>query len=298
MISTPTVLVLGAGASQPCEYPTGAGLRDYILGGGLDSLKKEILLELNSSGINMKNFLFALKRARLPSIDSFLEHRRAFEQIGKIAITKAVVDMEIEDNLDTEDWYQYLFQHMFTSFDNFDENTLGIITFNYDRSLEYFLFLALRSVSGKSKKVCMKKLSSIPIIHVHGKVGNLPWEGGAYTRPYQSKIDATNIIKSSENIKIIHETHADKDEEFVEARKLLASAEKVLFLGFGYHKENLARLKIDQLPDGIASGTSYGMTDLERINCQRKRCLNKIRLTFPGAVNQKIHKFLREHINL
>lgn len=300
MISTPTVLILGAGASQPYEYPTGEQLQDYILDGGLDDMRKEILLELKSSGINLKKFLHALRRARLPSIDSFLEHRKEFEQIGKIAITKAIIDKEIENNLNNKDWYQHLFRYMFTSFDDFDKNKLSIVTFNYDRSLEHYLFEALRSSSGKSKKECAEKLSKIPIVHVHGEVGNLPWKGGKFTRPYQSNVDAKTLIRSSEGIRIVHESDADKDKEFVNARKLIASADRIFFLGFGYHKENLARLKIDDLPSGGREvlGTSYNMTDKERKHCRTVKCFNKIRLPIKYVSGEKVLGFLREHVIL
>jgi hypothetical protein len=60
--------------------------------------------------------------------------------------------------------------------------------FNYDRSLEHFLFTALKYSSGKSDDECAGKLKTIPIIHLHGDLGALPHTGAALARPYNSNI--------------------------------------------------------------------------------------------------------------
>ena len=39
---------------------------------------------------------------------------------------------------------------MNTPFEDFEKNLVSVITFNYDRSLEQFLFISLKSRYGKS----------------------------------------------------------------------------------------------------------------------------------------------------
>ena len=55
---------------------------------------------------------------------------------------------------------------------------------------------------------------------------------------YHSKID-----KISKGIKIIHED-ISKNDDYIQALGLLNDAEKIYFLGFGYHPTNLDRLNL------------------------------------------------------
>ena len=50
-----------------------------------------------------------------------------------------------------------------------------IIDFNYDRSLEHYLFTSLRSLHGRSVDECLEKLAKVPIIHVYGQLGTIPY---------------------------------------------------------------------------------------------------------------------------
>jgi len=56
------------------------------------------------------------------------------------------------------DWYQYFCDKLNTSFEEFDQNKISIITFNYDRSLEHSLFTALKNSYGKNDRDCALKL--------------------------------------------------------------------------------------------------------------------------------------------
>jgi len=186
--------------------------------------------------------------------------------------------------------------------DEFTKNKLAIVTFNYDRSIEHYLFTTLKHRYNLQDKECADIIKKIPIIHVHGSLGKLPWQGSR-SRSYGQKImerhgadiSDKEIIDASRQIKVVSE--ADKrSPEFKKAYQVINNATKIFFLGFGYYELNLKRLRIKSItgyPDygEDVYGTSYGMgnSDLEIIN----RGWN---IKFKDPV--KIYDFLRNHVIL
>jgi hypothetical protein len=301
MIKKPTLLILGAGASAPYGYPTGKQLRDIILNNTLNSSVMRFYAFCGFDQSLVKQFIQSLRKSASPSIDYFLEKRKEFIEIGKFAITKALIQYENPDGLHIVDnWYQYLFNKLTenTTFDQFDKNNLKIITFNYDRSLEFFLVDTLQNLYGKSEKECWEKLKKIPIIHVHGQIGFLPFQEKNPIRQYFTMSDPTLVKESSKSIRIIHEEELSNDEVFNVAYKLLVESEKICFLGFGYHSINLQRLKINTiLIEGREIlGTSHGFTTKEK---KAIESLSKDRISlFPnGYNNYLILDFLRECVS-
>lgn len=299
MITHQTTLVLGAGASAPYGYLTGKKLMEYILQNTLNTSMLRMYARLNYERLYVEQFIDALRKSFSLSIDEFLEHRSEYRKIGKFAIASALITSELENGLYTDDWYQLLFHNMNTSFEDFDQNKLSVITFNYDRSFEEFLITALMNKFGKSESECYEKMSTIPIVHVHGKLGNLPWERKGYTRKYSPVADINDLIQSSDGIRIIHENSRDDDSIFNEAHKLLQQAENIYFLGFGYHKLNLDRLKINLLIKDQQNimGSCFGMTGKEIEKVRDGITEGRIKL-INHTGNEKILEFLRNNVIL
>lgn len=248
MITRPTVLILGAGASKPYGFPSGHELL-YEIRAGLMGEAHDFFRTIKEQGIetdHIKDFCKELTYADPPSVDAFLEHRTEFREVGKLAITLRLIPRENEKNFFDRAFnelskYQYLFEELKApSFDEFAGNNLSIVTFNYDRSIEHYLFTVLKHRYYKSDEECAKKLSNIPIIHVHGSLGSLPWQD-ASGRPYRPKYNKEEIIAASGQIKVIPEQE-DASAEFDEAFKIMDKALEIYFLGFGYHTDNLRRL--------------------------------------------------------
>ena len=83
---------------------------------------------------------------------------------------------------------QYLYQHLAVpTLEEFHQNDVGFITYNYDRTLEQFMLTALANTYGKDETTCAEILAHIPIIHLHGRLGYLPWQGKAMYVPFQSR---------------------------------------------------------------------------------------------------------------
>ncbi len=275
MIETPTVLILGAGASMPYGFPSGEELMLEILEEIRPNLGKELFRTLLGFGFkpnDIDDFYTGLKHSRKFSVDEFLERQTEFMKIGKIAITLTLSTYEKKEELleqkSDKDWYRHLWVRLSdTTFEDFDKNQLSIITFNYDRSIEHFLFTAMRALYRRSEQDCEKKLKKIPIIHVHGRLGALPWQG-KNGRSYNNKINLDEIVKISGQINIMKEQD-DSPREFEEAVTILNSAELIYLLGFGYNPRNLQRLKAKEIFKGRSVwGTTlgFGIAEKERIN--------------------------------
>lgn len=175
MIKTKTLFILGAGASKPYGYPTGNDLRYKILtmmdeDDIIDAYtkwylqKNKNMLVSNSSEVFKEKF----EGSADYSIDAFLEHRPEFMEIGKIYIAKILISFEEDKRLRNikDNWYMYLFNRMKISFEELGKNKISFITFNYDRSLEYFLFKAIQDKFTKTSNECAEMMKKFPIVHL------------------------------------------------------------------------------------------------------------------------------------
>ena len=196
----------------------------------------------------------ALKDAKPYSIDAWLEHNPKYLEIGKRAIAATLLEYEKDIDLRPEakgDWYQLLFHRLNCPFDEFVNNKLSIITFNYDRSLENFLFNSFTNTHTerfeKDEEECIKKLNQLKILHVYGSLGRLRWQTKGPENPTEkvdfgaSLVEAT-IMFAANSIQIISESGTDVSPKFQQARELIESAKALYFLGFGYHNLNIDRL--------------------------------------------------------
>jgi hypothetical protein len=249
MIRERTTLVLGAGASVPYGLPAAAQLRSVIL---QQSAKRsagwpQVFEELGFNSAQVVEFRDAFERSSIRSIDAFLEHRTDFILVGKTAIALGLIPFEQELNVTSAregEWYYHLFDCLRTTdAADFKRNQLTVVTFNYDRSLEFFLHTALKNTYRLRDADAANVLSAIRIHHVYGQLGNLPWqgEGNGIVRSYGADIAASKVLAARDQIQIVTERDANSD-RVVEAKQLVAGAERVFYLGFSYHNENMKRV--------------------------------------------------------
>jgi len=142
-------------------------------------------------------------------------------------------------------------------------------------------------------------LSSISIIHVYGQLG-LPHYLSENGRTYGSEVTQEAVEKCVTEIKIIPEL-ADETEEFRQAHKLIGEARKLCFLGFGYHRTNISRLRVPEILTSTMTaigpyhgllGSAYGLAKDERRRVQLLFSPNKILL---GRSNEDTLKFIKNH---
>ena len=252
MITTPTVLVLGAGASCPYGFPTAKQLRNDICEAfsSRDTPASRLLGDNAAPAKKFLEFREAFWKSGTPSVDAFLEGRPEFLNVGKLAIAYCLIPYENEQNLydppePDGDWYSHLSKILNSSFDEFENNKLSIITFNYDRSLDHYLFTSLLNWHGRSVDDCIEQFAKLPIIHVYGQLGKIPYPQ-RNCRQYlplgeDEKKVPSMVVAASQGITLLHE----KESELREVHNLLTAAERVCFLGFSYNPLNLARLQLE-----------------------------------------------------
>ena len=265
----PTVFVTGAGASQPYAFSLGIDLTRRVGDEMFNGATVETFRDLGLDHNKMRAFANSLRLSGRQSVDAFLEHRPEFMDVGKAAIARVLIEWEQTGTLlagREGAWLDYLFDKLNCPFERFGSNEVAFITFNYDRSIEHYLFTCLQNSYGKSAEDCAHQLSQIPIIHLHGDLGALPWQesDSAKIRTYEPTISPEAVRIAASRIKIIHEDIAGRDREFAEAKRILNLADQIYFLGFGYNQTNMERLGVDKIKGGVVYGTGYGLTDHER----------------------------------
>ncbi|MHC4157703.1 MAG: SIR2 family protein [Planctomycetota bacterium] len=286
--------------------------------------EREELIEILGKPELIQKLADNLPDSQLSSIDAYLECNNEEElvDVGKFLIAKVLQKYERERDLMQKwiekrsgidrpylrkirnNWYQYLVQDMHAPFEELGEN-ITIITFNYDRSLEQFLYRHLKSTFlDKNEQQIAKKIKSIPIIHIHGSLGPLPWcsLAGETKQPVPYRWDSdrwSHCAKiSAENIKIVSEQDdLETNRDIQQARKALNSARQLYFLGFAYHEENIHKLGLECLRgESRACGTCHGVRegDIKRVEGYIICGLNRIE---DGLRNMKVDEFYEKVIS-
>ena len=303
MIETPTVFILGAGASNPYGYPLGKDLVDNIINeisNIVASTDLSTLVTYYKVDGNKFNLLQqALGRSHPPSIDYFIERNPSYKDIGKFLIVKCLSQYENSPNLNLKkcNWYNYLFYNiMDNSIEKFGNNKISFITFNYDRSLEQFFHIVLTNLYQEYQIEDHRvQLENINIVHLYGYLGDSIWPSmHRDIESYKISDNIDHIWKLKDHIKIIDKNDSiDDDPEFKKAYKLLEKAEMIYFLGFGYNDINIERLRINNLPQGkTLRGTLFNSTDSEKT-------IIKKRFTYSNSISlydQDVYSFLRNQI--
>lgn len=270
MITNPTVFVLGAGASKHYDFPLGRELvTDIIkLCGTTNPLHIEMLSPPGEAAKQLRlAFSESLSRSGSLSIDEFLRRNEIFREVGTRAIAILLLENENEQKLQRKDEAASLYEHIVHLMTEGTENQLELvnrnrvtfITFNYDRSFEQYLNTSiLHAYEGLEQQRVEKTTEHIPVLHVHGALGNLPHRAAIVPRsdhvdpiPYggiaalrRGNREATykKIGQIASNLRLIYDDRVDTTGVLKQSRSAMQSAEQVVFLGLSYGRDNLKRL--------------------------------------------------------
>lgn len=299
MIKTKTVFVLGAGASIPYGLPSGAELRKNICESAYyDSpMMLALVSECGVSKQDYEAFTTAFTRSSQQSIDTFLAKRPDFAEIGKLAIAYELCRREIPSRIfdanNDDHWYMALWAAMERNIykhTGLGNNNIRFVTFNYDRSLEFFLHEAAKHTFNLTDEDAMEAWQHLPILHVYGSLGDFHPIPSENTRPYVESINEAVLRLAASALYVIPEARQD-DKNFQMAQNWFEWAERICFLGFGFDALNMQRLGIadvlnlvkkahDPTPWIVAS--MFGKTDKEIDSIAGKH--------FSQAVSYKIEK--------
>ncbi len=326
MIKKNTVIILGAGASSPYKYPLGSGLKTSILQVanlnsnalnnkyqqsksahnvssnlnltqyGADALLDYLILNKNFDPNDLRNFYLDFMGSSKPSIDTFLECRQELLNIGKIFIAYSIFQCENRNNLfnnDVHNWYKYLMNEISSSWENLSKNKLGIITYNYDRSLETFMTSDLKHTYRKTLLESIQKINeTIMIKHVHGMIADAPTDNN---KQYGSPIMSLDIEDAIKKLHVIIEEEEVR-KAYVDIHRMLTEAEIVFIFGFGFDNRNLERLDLAKnAKNALIFATRTGLSDLEV-----KKINSKLdyKILFSKDETHDIVQFLRREVNL
>ncbi|MBN2132602.1 MAG: hypothetical protein JW741_24080 [Sedimentisphaerales bacterium] len=268
MIEKRAVFVLGAGASRPYGFPDARGLRAQIVDHFVDQWEqytreslsgesgKRVTFEKNRAKQDAQEFISTFDKSSTESIDLFLSRNPKLEEIGKKAICVSILGAENRSKFREQvekpehDWYFYLYSKLAreligpNDFREFSKNNIVFVTFNYDRSLEHFLFTSLlHSFEDAHPDAVNEQMLRIPIIHVYGQAGGLDWQQAESKVKYGPRIGDLARVNLPEVIKDLYVVHEGRTNPALQrAREEIANAQRIFFLGFGYAKENLEAL--------------------------------------------------------
>ena len=324
------VFIIGAGGGKPYNFPLGTKLYENIKNNYYNYTKEYFSsgrnfghLDTESKINNAKRFCEELGHTSGVSIDKYLNVNTTFKENGIQAIVAEICNCERESLLPMGsneikgDWYTYLYQKMIEGLNKKEDllrigqNKISFITFNYDRSLEHFLFeniYGLLKNAGVNREQIANAISPIKFLHVYGKTGHLPWQVGAFEDERVMNVNKEDVKYGGETRpvmqvamqvhKMINVMYDERKEssDIKEAQDLIRNADRIMFLGLGYDDQNLKLLGMPQLLEGKRIyGTAYKATKNEIIHIGNKLNLKE------SQAKSHIYDFdclmlLREHL--
>lgn len=291
MFRRKTVFILGAGASAEFNLPIGSALAERIhkmmdvrfrhltqfIGDGDEELFESLKRRL---GYKSDQWLRAFWRIRdgilfSNSIDDFLDrHQQDAVMLlaGKAAIAKTIAEAEQKsvlmpgnhqsrfDPLRAKDtWLLRLVRMMGASVSSQEVfNNVSFISFNYDRCLEHFLWQAIPNLYAVPNNDVAEIMRPLKVFHPYGSIAPLPVTDQPDTVPFGG--DLSDYVSIAKRIHTYTEQISDGD-EMVEMHRAIAEAEQLVFLGFGFHSQNMALLTPDQLlGEKLVYATTFGLS--------------------------------------
>lgn len=256
MITKTTTLVLGAGASMPYGFPSGAELRSLICGPtqSRPSHAGAILEQYHlAHERDVREFADTFLRSGVASIDAFLAKRDNLTEIGKYLIAYTLCERENDLTIfrtDIEDhWYHYLWQELINDAHTAEDilkNEIRFVIFNYDRSLEFFLHQAIMHTFGRDAKSALAILKKMDILHVYGSIGEYNYTTTLDTRVYTRDMTRATLLTAANSIKVIPEAR-EHGKEFQIAQGWFYDSKIIGFLGFGFDRLNVHRLNLSSM---------------------------------------------------
>ena len=202
-------------------------------------------------------FSQSIRHSMMVSTDEFLKNRLGQKQneqadFGKRLIAYEILKAEQASRLGNIDWIQHLLSQIDQQ-SNWEEilKETVFLTFNYDRVLEYCIFLYLTSDKQYADAAAHAFIKEMQILHVNGFIGSLeeiPF-GAVENGKYQE------IAKRMETV---WEKRRNRDESEKEKyQDFLKNAQRVYFMGFSYIPDNLESIGIPRGAEIIRNAKVY-----------------------------------------
>lgn len=202
-----------------------------------------------------------------PSIDNFINSHQADDMIatcGKLAIAACILKAENKSTLyvdpsntynklditkTTDTWFAAFFKLLTNDCRISDLpdrlSKVSIISFNYDRCVEHYLFHTIQIYYGISREEASTALSHLDIYHPYGTVGKLPWQSPSEGIDFGATPTSLQLIAVSKQLQTFTEGIDISKSDILNIRNTVMNAHRIAFLGFAFHKLNLKLLFSD-----------------------------------------------------
>ena len=202
-------------------------------------------------------FSQSIRHSMMVSTDEFLKNRLGQKQneqadFGKRLIAYEILKAEQASRLDNIDWIQHFLSRIDQQ-DKWEEilKQTVFLTFNYDRVLEYCIFLYLTSDKQYADAEAHAFIKEMQIYHVNGFIGPLeeiPF-GAVENGKYQ---------EIAQRMETVWEKRRNRDESEKEKyQEFLRNAQRVYFMGFSYIPDNLESIGISPGAEIIKKAQVY-----------------------------------------
>lgn len=294
-MKTRTVFILGAGSSAPYGLPTGGELAREVAGavaaiGGREAKQAIIDHEGDTDGILEERYAGEaarladrICRSQTETIDDYIV---AQAPTDAARITQGMIDVLWQKETDSAranaaptegNWIAWLYHNrLLKQKEMFAKNQVVFVSFNYDRLPRLFMATMMANLYQTSIQDCWEAVGGQVLctgaryrrfVHPHGVINHEP-----VADPGGATLNAGYHPESSEHasdgIRIMGDNR-DLNPWFYD--NLWAWAERICFLGLGYHETLMQRIgmtheKITTLAQSgkYVGGTGYKLTPLQR----------------------------------
>ena len=276
MYRSKTVFVVGAGASKEVNFPIGeeltkkiARLTHFEINCGHfqkgDRRFFSCLLKAFGSNRNLNEYLPAARQISkglclANSIDDYINTHQNDPKIsllGKAAIVYTILEAEKKSTLYFDkmrsseqvkfetlenNWYVEFAKILFKQArrDELEDlfKNFSIVCFNYDRCIQHFLISAIHTYFSIPHEEARMLVESLKIFHPYGSIGNLFQKNSTIGIEFGQSTEYLNISEISKSIKTYTE-RVEENELLNSLRQEISEAETIVFLGFGFHSQNM-----------------------------------------------------------
>lgn len=303
MFKSKTVFVLGAGASSEIDLPLGFQLACLIrkkldirlengrrIPGGDWDLYGRISREFPNDANDYRLAALGIRDGIVlaNSIDDFLDRHSANERMvryGKMAIVASVLEAERKSRLfvpraersqrsavtqTNASWYPVFLKmlcvgvnkaNIYSIFDN-----ISFVDFNYDRCITQYIAEALQVAYQLEEEEAWNLVSLVKVLHPYGSLGELHYRREAPNIvAFGDPDERADPLSMSDRIKLYTE-QATKEGTITEIKSAIAAAGTLVFLGFGFHDQNMKLItppkEVKRKAQAVFA-TAYKMSDAD-----------------------------------
>lgn len=303
MFKEKTVFVLGAGSSKEVGMPLGTELKQKIVSmyayhghnGKIFQARDKIADLALKQVLNEKQIkeIFEQFNRALQTVDSIDDYLARFpndsdlQLCAKVGIVSSIINSEKKSYLSNPvntgvngTWLPLFLKNLIKQIsieevDDYLFNNLTIINFNYDRCLERYLSIGLSDAYSIDFMETSEWVKRLRILRPYGCIGSFWKDNDNYVEFGElsgtESLKAEKLVALSKGILTYSEKN-DQEELYKEIREVIFQATNVIFLGFGFHDQNMDLIK--QKTNAVSNNhrnvfsTMLGLSDNDQLRLE------------------------------